>query len=239
MTTEPILPGLEDAFTAMQMNAASDDAIEKLPVFTAERVAVHDKDRYELAARLLFSENISRRTICKWLHMSPNTLSAIEVRELRLHPEYVKALQEESKAEIEQLKRLGLEAMRARFFDKNAMSKTGLKDIATCVKLLNEMSSSPVQGEPQNTNRNTDNDYIDLIDKNSPYYGLCRGKSSAPETADCLEVEALGEQRNTPYNGTNRGESSGEQHQSQVATTGVNSLLQSATQQKNKGIEYV
>jgi hypothetical protein len=144
MTTEPILPGLEDAFTAMQMNAASADAIEKLPVFTAERVAVHDKDRYDLAARLLFSENISRRTICKWLHMSPNTLSAIEVRELRLHPEYVKALQEESKAEIEQLKRLGLEAMRARFFDKKAMSKTGLKDIATCVKLLNEMSSSPV-----------------------------------------------------------------------------------------------
>ena len=207
MTTDPILPGFEDAFAAMQENAASDDAIEKLPVFTAERVAAHDKDRYELAARLLFSENISRRTICKWLHMSPNTLSAIEVRELRLHPEYVRALQEESKAEIEQLKRLGLEAMRARFFDQKAMSKTGLKDIASCIKLLNEMSGTPVQGESQEANRNTDNEYIELVDKNSPYYGLLGKKISAPETVDCLEVAAPGEQRNGQRNGTNRGES--------------------------------
>ena len=229
MTTEPILPGFEDAFAAMQENAASDDAIEKLPVFTAERVAAHDKDRYELAARLLFSENISRRTICKWLHMSPNTLSAIEVRELRLHPEYVRALQEESKAEIEQLKRLGLEAMRARFFDQKAMSKTGLKDIATCVKLLNEMSSSPVQGESQEANRNTDNEYIELVDKNSPYYGLLGKKISAPETVDCLEVEAPGEQSNTPCNGTNRDESGNESSAVENGENEMNPLILNAT----------
>ena len=93
----------------------------ELPTYTAERVANYEPKRYELAARLLFTENISRRTICKWLHMSPNTLSAIEVRELRIHPERVEKLKEEANAEIEQLKRMGREALRARFFDKNAI----------------------------------------------------------------------------------------------------------------------
>jgi len=57
---EPILPGLEVAIADMESSALSDTAIESLPVYTAERVAVHDTDRYNLAARLLFAENISR-----------------------------------------------------------------------------------------------------------------------------------------------------------------------------------
>ena len=179
-----ILPGLEDALAQMQAKAASDNDIDTMPVYTAERIAAHDKDRYALAARLLFAENISRRTICRWLHMSPNTLSAIEVRELRLHPELVQKLQEESKAEIAQLKRLGLEAMRARFFDKDAMSKTSIKDIASALKTLNDLSGDELKPQSPESNRNTDNDYIDLIDENSPY-GLSREKNSAPETVDC------------------------------------------------------
>lgn len=205
-SSELILPGLEDALEQMQAKAASDNDIDTMPVYTAERIAAHDKDRYALAARLLFAENISRRTICKWLHMSPNTLSAIEVRELRMHPEIVQKLQEESKAEIAQLKRLGLEAMRARFFDEKAMSKTSIKDIASALKTLKELSDDEVKPQSQESNRNTENDYIDLIDENSPY-GLSREKISAPETVDCNYDVARDERRIMPGNAQLDGES--------------------------------
>lgn len=217
---ELILPGFEDALAQMQAKAASDNDIDTMPVYTAERIAAHDKDRYALAARLLFAENISRRTICRWLHMSPNTLSAIEVRELRLHPELVQKLQEESKAEIAQLKRLGLEAMRARFFDKDAMSKTSIKDIASALKTLNDLSGDELKPQSPESNRNTDNDYIDLIDEHSPY-GLSREKISAPETVDCNYDAALDERRIMPGNAQPDGESAtGSEASNSVANCG-------------------
>ena len=206
---EPILPGLEVAIADMESSALSDTAIESLPVYTAERVAVHDTDRYNLAARLLFAENISRRTICRWLHMSPNTLSAIEVRELRLHPELIKKLRAEAAAEITQLKRLGLEAMRARFFDQKAMSKTSIKDIASTLKTLEELSGD-IQPNVPESNRNTqENEYLDIIDVDEPNgeNGLSREKISAPEMVDCQYDAALDEQRIEPQNGESNGES--------------------------------
>ena len=201
---EPILPGLEVAIANMESGALSDTAIESLPVYTAERIAVHDTDRYNLAARLLFAENISRRTICRWLHMSPNTLSAIEVRELRLHPELINKLRAEAAAEITQLKRLGLEAMRARFFDPKAMSKTSIKDIASTLKTLTELSGD-IQPDMPESNRNTqENDYLDVLDVDEPN-GLSREKNSAPETEDrnydaALDKRRIGQQNDESGN---------------------------------------
>lgn len=188
---EPILPGLESALAKIQDNAMPDEQIEKLPTYTAERIAHYEPDRYELAARLLFAENVSRRTICKWLHMSPNTLSAIEVRELRLHPERIAELQEEAKAEIAQLKRMGREALRARFFDKNAVDKISAKELASILKLLEDMSTTnSTQNTTENANRNTEqNDYIDVVAEwTENRFG--REKNSAPGKHDRLEDEA-------------------------------------------------
>lgn len=216
---EPILPGLEVAIADMESDALSDTAIESLPVYTAERVAAHDTDRYNLAARLLFAENISRRTICRWLHMSPNTLSAIEVRELRLHPELIKKLRVEAAAEITQLKRLGLEAMRARFFDQKAMSKTSIKDIVSTLKTLAELSGD-IQPDVPESNRNTqENEYLDILDVDEPN-GLSREKISAPEMVDCNYDAALDEQRIEPQNGESNGESGNQE--SQFATGNPN-----------------
>lgn len=179
MNTAPTLPGLEDEIARMEQDAISDAEITQLPTYTAERVANYEPKRYELAARLLFAENLSRRTICKWLKMSPNTLSAIEVRELRLHPELVKKLQQEAKAEIVQIMRMGREELRARFFDKDAIAKTSTKDIATIIKILDDMESKKGIDETE-PNRNTGNDYIDAIWQESDD-GFKRGKKSAPE----------------------------------------------------------
>ena len=189
MTEEQTLPGLESAIQEMERNALQEDKVDQLPTYTAERVANYEPKRYELAARLLFTENISRRTICKWLHMSPNTLSAIEVRELRMHPERVQKLKEEANAEIEQLKRMGREALRARFFDKNAMLKTSAKEIASILKILDEMSNDSVPPSTS-TNRNTDeNEYVDAIAERYDD-GFGREKISAPETDNRKEVAA-------------------------------------------------
>jgi len=183
MSETPTLPGLEDAVAKMEATAASETEIDKMPVYTAERVAAYDPKRYELAARLLFAENMSRRTICRWLHMSPNTLSAIEVRELRMHPERVQKLKEEANAEIEQLKRMGREALRARFFDKNAMLKTSAKEIASILKILDEMSNDSVPPSTS-TNRNTDeNEYVDAIAEWSDD-GFGREKIPAPQSGN-------------------------------------------------------
>ena len=189
MKTEQTLPGLESAIAEMETSALSDTDVNALPTYTAERVANFEPKRYELAARLLFAENISRRTICKWLHMSPNTLSAIEVRELRMHPERTEKLREEATAEIEQLKRMGREALRARFFDKKAMEKTSAKEIATILKILDEMktyNASTANGANRNTE---DNAYIEAISSWSDN-GFEQGKNSAPETENRLEVAA-------------------------------------------------
>lgn len=189
MTEEQTLPGLESAIQEMERNALQEDKVDQLPTYTAERVANYEPKRYELAARLLFTENISRRTICKWLHMSPNTLSAIEVRELRINPERVKQLKAEANAEIEQLKRMGREALRARFFDKNAMLKTSAKEIASILKILDELSNDSVPPSTS-TNRNTDeNEYVDAIAEWQED-GFEREKISAPETTNRQEAAA-------------------------------------------------
>ena len=197
MKETPTLPGLEDAIAKMEKNAIADNEIDKQPTFTAERVANFDPKRYELAAHLLFAENISRRTICKWLHMSPNTLSAIEVRELKLHPELVQKLQAEAMAEIEQLKRVGREALRARFFDKKAMDDISAKEIASILKLLTEMSDQE-NTKGSEANRNTQNDYIDAISSWNESDGFGREKKFAPETVEGLEVAAPGKAPKVP-----------------------------------------
>lgn len=188
MTNEQTLPGLEGAIEEMESNALKETEVDKLPTYTAERVANYEPKRYELAARLLFAENISRRTICKWLHMSPNTLSAIEVRELRMNPKRVENLKKEAEAEIEQIKRMGREALRARFFDKTAMDKTSTKDIASILKIMNDMTNGT--GQNNNTNRNEEeNEYIEAIAEWTED-GFGKEKNSAPEINDRLEVEA-------------------------------------------------
>lgn len=185
----PILPGMESAMAEMDADAMTDAEVDKLPTFTAERVANYDPKRYALAARLLFAENISRRTICKWLHMSPNTLAAIEARELRIHPERIAELQAEATAEIAQLKRIGREELRARFFDKEAMKNISAKEIASILKTLEDMSVNYVQ-KPKESNRNAEtNDYIEAIATWSED-GFGGEKNSAPGSLEGLEVEA-------------------------------------------------
>ncbi len=167
MNEPPTLPGLESAIAEMEHTAITDKEVDELPTFTGERVAVYEPERYALAARLLFAENISRRTICKWLHMSPNTLSAIEAREIRLHPESIKALRIEAQAELEQLKRLGREALRARFFDKKGLEDTSLKELASTLKLLDEMSKeNTIQEANRNTEKSENNEYYEIIEEN-------------------------------------------------------------------------
>lgn len=184
MSETPTLPGLEDAVAKMEAAAASETEVDKLPVYTAERVAAYEPKRYELAARLLFAENMPRRTICRWLHMSPNTLSAIEVREMRQHPERIVALQTEARAEIEQLKRMGREALRARFFDKEAMEKTSAKEIASILKLLDDMSECTNAESNRNANESANgNDYIDAIASWSED-GFGREKIPAPQSGN-------------------------------------------------------
>lgn len=196
MSDELTLPGLESAIAEMEKKALTDKEVKGLPTYTAERVANYEPERYELAARLLFAENMSRRTICRWLHMSPNTLSAIEVRELRLHPERVEELKRESAAEIEQLKRVGREALRARFFDNDAVKKIPAKEIALILKLLDEMSERNRPEAPQNPNRNTENnDYIDAM-SSWQEDGFGREKNSAPETVDANNDAAPKNERN-------------------------------------------
>ena len=191
----PTLPGLEGAIQKMEEEALDDMQLDKLPTYTAERVANFEPKRYELAARLLFAENISRRTICKWLHMSPNTLSAIEVREIRLNPERIASLKAEANAELEQLKRIGREALRARFFDEKALEKIGIKELASTLKILDEMSVETE--ENKNGNRNIEsepNEYIETIGSwKDDGSGFGREKISAPENSDCLEDAALRE----------------------------------------------
>ena len=189
----PTLPGLEGAILQMEAEALDDKQLDELPQYTAERVANFEPKRYELAARLLFAENISRRTICKWLHMSPNTLSAIEVRELRLHPEQIESLKSEANAELEQLKRIGREALRARFFDEKALEKVGIRELASTLKILDEISVETVGNKNGNRNTNSEpNEYIEAIGSWEDD-GFGREKNSAPENADSLEDAALRE----------------------------------------------
>lgn len=206
MNGEQTLPGLESAIAEMEARAITDQEVDALPTFTGERVAVYEPERYALATRLLFSENISRRTICKWLHMSPNTLAAIEAREIKLHPESIEALQREARAEIEQLKRMGREALRARFFDKKRLEDTSLKELASTLKLLDDMSVAHRVPEPnRNTEKTEDNEYIDVLESD----GFGREKISAPQSG--YELAAPGER---PEGGESGGESGGKDGQS-------------------------
>lgn len=175
----PTLPGLESAIAEMEKTAITDKEVDELPTFTGERVAIYEPKRYALAARLLFAENISRRTICKWLHMSPNTLSAIEAREIKLHPESIEALKLEAQAELEQLKRLGREALRARFFDKKGLEDTSLKELASTLKILDEMSKeNAVPESNRNAENSGGNEYFEIIESN----GFGEKEFPAPES---------------------------------------------------------
>lgn len=204
MNQTPTLPGMESAIAEMERAAITDEEVERLPTFTGERVAIYEPKRYELAARLLFAENISRRTICKWLHMSPNTLSAIETREIRLHPESVEALKDEAKAELEQLKRLGRQALRERFFDKKELERTSLKELASTLKLIDEMSKECyVKSTNRNTKDNTENEYIEIIENN----GFGGEKNSAQQTGDRNEIAAPENCETRPYQAHTRPES--------------------------------
>ena len=96
--------------------------------------------------------------------------------------------------------------MRARFFDPKAMSKTSIKDIASTLKTLEELSGD-IQPDVPESNRNTqENDYLDVLDVDDPN-GLSREKISAPEMVDGNYDAALDEQRIEPQNGESNGES--------------------------------
>lgn len=154
-----ILPGLETALAEMERD--TERGCDS-PHFTAELVAARSPERYELAARFLFSERMSRRAICRLLRMSMNTLAAIEAREMRLHPERVEELRVEERIEAAQLRRMCREEIRARLFDEKALADIPLGELTKLMKSLDAPEAAEPGAKPDRRAEEP-NEYVEAV----------------------------------------------------------------------------
>lgn len=133
------------------------------PHYSAERIAEKSPDRYALAVRLIFRERMPHRAICRLLGMSPNSLAAIERREMRLNPAKVDEMRSEERIEAAQLRRMCREEIRARFLDETAMQDTSLKELTSLLKTLNDMDAERTATAEPNRNAEEGNDYVTVV----------------------------------------------------------------------------
>lgn len=159
------------------------------PHYSADRIAAKSPERYELAVRFLFDERLPDRAICRMLKMSPNTLAAIERREMRENPKRIAQMQAEAKTELKQLKRMCRAEIRARFLDEKTMSELPLKDITALLKTLEEMDED-AKSEVGKTNRSESeaNEYISVVAEWSD--GLGEGKNSAGKSNESMQRDS-------------------------------------------------
>ncbi len=166
------------------------------PHYSAERIAAKSPERYALAVRFLFEEKMSDRAICKLLKMSPNTLAAIERREMRINPERLAQMRTEEKTELKQLKRMCRAEIRARFLDEKSLKEVSLKEMTALLKSLDDMDADNEESPKTNRSTGDDNDYISVVAEWSDGFGaeensaggLQRGETVGCENNACETV---------------------------------------------------
>lgn len=166
------------------------------PHYSAERIAAKSPERYALAVRFLFEEKISDRAICNLLKMSPNTLAAIERREMRINPRRVEQMKAEEKTELKQLKRMCRAEIRARFLDEKSLKETSLKEMTALLKSLDDMDANGEESPKTNRSTDDDNDYISVVADWSDGFGAEENSASGLQRGETVDCENNASQQN-------------------------------------------
>ena len=156
-----MLPGLGGELLCEPI---SDEVVDRLPVYTAERVLALDPFRYSIAAALFFcAPTISKREICRLCRISQHTLEMIIEREERGRT--AEQWRESASMRLRRLSDRAMDVGENLMRDDEVVRKSGLGGVAAILREAthaHELMAQRLPGQQKPANGSDDvKDYFD------------------------------------------------------------------------------
>ena len=204
--TAPALPGLEHELEPILDDAGVIDVTQY--EYTAERLRHLHPDKYAIAARAFYELDMSKRSICDLVKISPNTLNSIIEREATEARGFLIRKRRAKQIALTQLK--AVETLSELLESQAAVYEAGIVGVTKAVQALEALA--PVSADEPKKDRATDggggyDDFIDVTqdqgenglgssgnrggrapDLSAPGVGeesVGSAGSGAPDSADC------------------------------------------------------
>lgn len=134
-------------------------AVEVQGDYSAERLLISHKDRYEIARRLYFEYSFSKRTVCEIVKIGPNTLNALIEREVLTRGGEILSKRGEGRRSL--IKHRLLERVAELIDDDKKMEEMGAKELIELIEKVDNLEKKIEKKRSASGSKMTDNEPIE------------------------------------------------------------------------------
>lgn len=165
MSDEIMLPGMEELATGVDVRPGDCDMTDE-KIYTAERLFKQHQRVFQSAARLLFSNGLSERSVAAALYLSVNTVRAIRDMVLKSQSGESQAaaaalfLKNKASRSRKVLQLRALEVIQDRLEDEEKCKEIGVESLLSVIKTVDTL-----EGHSENKKNSVDEgEIIDVVD---------------------------------------------------------------------------
>lgn len=165
MSDEIMLPGMEELATGVDVRPGDCDMTDE-KIYTAERLFKQHKRVFQSAARLLFSNGLSERSVAAALYLSVNTVRAIRDMVLKSQSGESQAaaaalfLKNKASRSRKVLQLRALEVIQDRLEDEEKCKEIGVEALLSVIKTVDTL-----EGSSETKKNSAENgEIIDVVD---------------------------------------------------------------------------
>lgn len=190
MSDEIMLPGMEELATGVDVRPGDCDMTDE-KIYTAERLFKQHQRVFQSAARLLFSNGLSERSVAAALYLSVNTVRAIRDMVLKSQSGESQAaaaalfLKNKASRSRKVLQLRALEVIQDRLEDEKKCKEIGVEALLSVIKTVDTL-----EGSSETKKNSAENgEVIDIVDVfDEALNGLNEGEN--PRAADSVADSA-------------------------------------------------
>lgn len=190
MSDEIMLPGMEELATGVDVRPGDCDMTDE-KIYTAERLFKQHQRVFQSAARLLFSNGLSERSVAAALYLSVNTVRAIRDMVLKSQSGESQAaaaalfLKNKASRSRKVLQLRALEVIQDRLEDEEKCKEIGVEALLSVIKTVDTL-----EGSSETKKNSAENgEVIDIVDVfDEALNGLNEGEN--PRAADSVADSA-------------------------------------------------
>lgn len=213
MSDEIMLPGMEELATGVDVRPGDCDMTDE-KIYTAERLFKQHRRVFQSAARLLFSNGLSERSVAAALYLSVNTVRAIRDMVLKSQSGESQAaaaalfLKNKASRSRKVLQLRALEVIQDRLEDEEKCKEIGVESLLSVIKTVDTLEGQTPDAKKNGRDDVEVGEIIDVVDVfDEALNGLNEGENprARGSVADGGNSGGLGADRNAPECSTRSG----------------------------------
>lgn len=213
MSDEIMLPGMEELATGVDARPGEFDMRDE-KIYTAERLFKQHQRVFQSAARLLFNNGLSERSVAAALYLSVNTVRAIRDMVLKSQSGESQAaaaalfLRNKASRSRKVLQLRALEVIQDRLEDDKKCKEIGVEELLSVIKTVDTLDGQAPEAKKNGRNDVEVGEIIDVVDVfDEALNGLNEGENprARESAADGRENRGPGADREAPGCSTENG----------------------------------